>query len=290
MKIISILYAVFLNVTYAFVILPKQTTNTIHYAKMRNISPIYRPASENQKSYLEKMENNEIVVAVGPAGTGKTLFACSHAVQQLNKRNVDKIIITRPLVTVEEDLGYLPGKLESKMEPWTRPIFDILQEYYDQRTIMQMMQSGVIEIAPLAYMRGRTFKKSIIIADEMQNSSPNQMLMITTRLSSNSQLIITGDLKQSDRVENNGMKDLLRKMDVYAKYNEINNIERIVFDETDVQRSKIVGQILNIYNFDENAHNKQKKVLKKESSNIVNNNDDAALIPLKDVKKLNRKK
>lgn len=162
----------------------------------------------------------------------------------MREDSIQKIVLTRPIVTVEEDIGYLPGKLNSKMEPWTRPIFDILSEYYDHRTITSMLQSGIIEIAPLAYMRGRTFKNSIIIADEMQNSSPNQMMMITTRLGENSKLLITGDLNQSDKYEDNGLKDLIEKVNAYEN---TDGIKICTFDEIDVQRSEIVSKMLAIY-------------------------------------------
>ena len=132
-----------------------------------------------------------------------------------------------------------------------RPIFDILQIYYTQKTITSMLQSGKIEIAPLAYMRGRTFKNAIIIADEMQNSSPSQMQMLTTRIGKDSRLVITGDLKQSDRMEDNGLKDFVDKMRMYyKKHNTYRLIEIIALTEDDVQRSKLVKQVVDIYNFD----------------------------------------
>ena len=260
--------------------------------KERNLSPIYYPITNNQKSYVESMENNPIVIGIGPAGTGKTLFACNHAIQQLKTQNIEKIIITRPVVPVEEDIGYLPGKLNNKMEPWTRPLFDIFHEYYDVKTVTQMLQYGVIEIAPLAYMRGRTFKNSLIIADEMQNSSPNQMLMIATRLGSRSQLIITGDLNQSDKMEDNGLKDLLEKKQKYDKNHNIShsNINVTFFDENDIQRSKIVNEVLDIYNNYDKVP-KSSKIVNKPQSNatiISNKNNDAALIPIDHVNKLKK--
>ena len=215
--------------------------------KERSISPEYGPRTENQKKYVQSLSHadNDVLIAVGPAGTGKTLLACTYAVQRLREDSIQKIVLTRPIVPVEEDIGYLPGKLNSKMEPWTRPIFDILSEYYDHRTITSMLQCGVIEIAPLAYMRGRTFKNSIIIADEMQNSSPNQMMMVTTRLGENSKLLITGDLNQSDKYEDNGLKDLIEKVDTYE--GNTDGIKICTFDEKDVQRSEIVSKMLAIY-------------------------------------------
>jgi phosphate starvation-inducible PhoH-like protein len=150
-------------------------------------------------------KKNDLIVAVGPAGSGKTMFACLKAMESLRKNDVNKIILTRPVVPVEEDIGFLPGNIVKKMDPWTRPIFDLFLEYYSQNEITQMINNGIIEISPLAYMRGRTFKNAFIIADEMQNSSPNQMMMLTTRIGTNSRMVITGDLDQSDKFENNGL-------------------------------------------------------------------------------------
>jgi phosphate starvation-inducible protein PhoH and related proteins len=231
-------------------------------SKEKALAPLYNPRTHNQKEYVNALNNpdNKLIIGTGPAGSGKTLFACIHAMQELKRDNIEKIIITRPIVTVEEDLGYLPGKLNNKMEPWTRPIFDIFAEYYDHRSIQTMVQSNVIEIAPLAYMRGRTFKNAIVIADEMQNSSPNQMFMTATRLGYNSQLIVTGDLNQSDRQENNGLRDIIEKISRAKSQSQTqtqtqtntsqpqnSNIEMIQFNNTDIQRSPIVSRIIDIY-------------------------------------------
>ena len=213
----------------------------------KQMCPIYKPRGPNQKMYVHYLNDPgvSVLISTGPAGTGKTLFACATAVQELMDRNVDKIILTRPVVPVEEDIGYLPGSLVSKMHPWTRPIFDILEEFYSLREIDSMIHSGIIEISPLAFMRGRTFKRSFVIADEMQNSSPNQMLMLATRLGEQSRMVITGDLKQSDKCENNGLLDLMNKLDAYQK--PVNEIKLVKLDQRDVQRSKTVSKILRIY-------------------------------------------
>ena len=259
-------------------------------SKKSGLIPLYKPRTSNQKLYLDKItdDNSKVIIGLGPAGTGKTLFACLYAIQELEKGNIEKIVLTRPIVTVEEDIGYLPGKLNSKMEPWTRPIFDILREYHSNQQINSMLQSGVIEIAPLAYMRGRTFKRSIVIADEMQNSSPNQMLMISTRLGDNSKLIITGDLNQSDRMDDNGLKDLVKKIEAYPL--NCTEISTIYFQQNDIQRSPIVSKILDIYEYKIRKlpipnvnQNKSKKYNKK-----IDN--DAAIIPLSDMRKVNNKK
>jgi phosphate starvation-inducible PhoH-like protein len=233
--------------------------------KMKHLSPHYVPRSENQKLYLQHLQNPnvKIVLGVGPAGCGKTLFACYSAIEELKKGNIKKIIITRPLVSVDkEDIGYLPGTLVNKMDPWTRPIIDVFLEFFSQRDVDSMLDSGVIEISPLAYMRGRTFKKCFIIADEMQNSSPNQMLMMTTRIGEGTKLVITGDLKQSDRLDENGLVDLMKKL---KQYNLIMNVNRglgesnvttlvdncqihlVELKSADVERSPVVVKILDIY-------------------------------------------
>lgn len=213
----------------------------------RALAPLYKPKGNNQKLYVKYLADPKIsiLLGVGPAGTGKTLFACSAAVQEMRRGAIQKIILTRPVVPVEEDIGFLPGSLIRKMDPWTRPIFDILGEFYSQRDIDSMLHSGAIEISPLAYMRGRTFKKAFIIADEMQNSSPNQMLMLTTRLGDGSKMVITGDLNQSDRTVDNGLKDFLQKLSRYRGDNDY--IRMIEMDVQDVQRSEAVSKILDIY-------------------------------------------
>lgn len=213
----------------------------------RSLAPLYSPRGPNQKRYVEYLDDPavSILLGVGPAGTGKTLFACSAAVQEMKRGAIQKIILTRPVVSVEEDIGFLPGSLIAKMDPWTRPIFDILGEFYTQKDVDSMLHSGAIEISPLAYMRGRTFKKSFIIADEMQNSSPNQMLMLTTRLGQGSKMVITGDLKQSDRMTNNGLLDIMNKLKVYQ--GDSSSIKVVEMGLEDVERSAVVSKILDIY-------------------------------------------
>lgn len=214
----------------------------------RNIAPVYKPRGPNQKKYVRYLNDRDVSVllGVGPAGTGKTLFACATAVQELKRGNVNKIVLTRPVVPVEEDIGYLPGSLISKMHPWTRPIFDILEEFYSVRDIDSMIHSGIIEISPLAFMRGRTFKNAFVIADEMQNSSPNQMFMLATRLGEGSRMVITGDLRQSDRCEDNGLLHLLKLINGY-KGTPFNDIRAVQLDIADVERSPIVSNILTLY-------------------------------------------
>lgn len=247
-------------------------SSSSHMKNNKSLLPQYKPRSLNQKHYVQSLENPNVSVllGVGPAGTGKTLFACNAAVQELKSGKIQKIIVTRPLVSVEEELGFLPGNIIRKMDPWTRPLFDILGEFYSQKEIDAMLQSGTIEISPLAFMRGRTFKRAFVIADEMQNSSPNQMMMLTTRLGEDSKMVITGDLKQSDRMKNNGLADLLTRYKERKERNGQNDtmIHLIEFDVHDIQRSPVVNKILELYD------DSLPKINVK--TNVIN---DCALIP-----------
>ena len=225
--------------------------------KHKNLAPVYFPKTVNQKIYCGCLSdpNASIVLGVGPAGTGKTLFACITAIQMLRRGDIHKIVLTRPVVAVEEELGFLPGNMVMKMDPWTRPIFDVFLEYYAQKDVDAMVQAGTIEISPLAYMRGRTFKRAFIIADEMQNSSPNQMLMLITRIGEGSKMVITGDLKQSDRLGEKGLNELMTKIGRHRvrSTNEtdrvisIGGIRAVELLTQDVERSAIVKQVLALY-------------------------------------------
>ena len=201
--------------------------------------------SQNQKTYLQKLQNEDtsIVFAIGPAGTGKTMLAVMHGIKLFQEGLVDKIIVTRPAVSVDEDLGFLPGDLNEKMAPWTRPIFDVMGEYYKQSDIAEMLKEGVIEISPLAYMRGRTFKNAYIIADEMQNATANQMKMLLTRLGEGSKMVVTGDLAQADRVSDNG---LINFCNLLAN-KQTKHIDIVQFDHKDIERHDAVKEVLSIY-------------------------------------------
>ena len=200
----------------------------------------------NQKLYLTKLyeEATSIVLAIGPAGTGKTMLAVQYGVKLFQEGKVDRIVVTRPAVSVDEDLGFLPGDLNEKMAPWTRPIFDVLGEYYQQKEIAKMLEEGVIEISPLAYMRGRTFKNAYIVADEMQNATVNQMKMLLTRLGEGSKMVVTGDLAQADRLSDNG---LINFCNLLAKKEYLEHIDIIQFDAKDIERHNAVKEILAIY-------------------------------------------
>jgi len=205
------------------------------------------PRNKSQDNYLKKLQDPDktMIFAIGPAGTGKTLLATQTAVKLLKEKQIEKIIVTRPAVSVDEQHGFLPGTLEKKMEPWTRPIFDVFAEYYYAKEIQNMLLEGVIEVSPLAYMRGRTFKNSFVLADEMQNATPNQMKMLLTRIGENSRMVITGDLKQADRLEDNGLIEfihLLEESDFSHRYVDIVN-----FGQKDIERHPAVKEILEIY-------------------------------------------
>ena len=185
----------------------------------------------------------DIVFGVGPAGTGKTLIAVQIAVKLLKQGEINRIVLTRPAVSVDEDLGFLPGTLEQKMAPWTKPIFDIIRDYFSSREISTMIDEGIIEIAPLAYMRGRTFKRSFILADEMQNATPNQMKMLLTRIGTDSKMVVTGDLEQADRIYDNGLVNFITQVD----QKNLQRIDVVRFNFTDIERHEAVKEVLNIY-------------------------------------------
>jgi phosphate starvation-inducible PhoH-like protein len=211
--------------------------------------PRYQPKTPTQVEYVNALANPQVnlIVATGPAGTGKSLFACSNAIQSLKKKQIEKIVLTRPLVSVaEEEIGFLPGNLNNKMAIWVQPMMDIFKEHITKKEIDNLIHSNVIEITPLLYMRGRTFKNSIIIADEIQNTTPQQLLMLLTRCGEDSKIIITGDVNQSDLKEKNGLADFIEKYKASSNVNDI--IKLIQFEKDDIQRSELVKQILNIYN------------------------------------------
>ena len=213
------------------------------FQKQKSVSIL--PRNKNQETYVLKLldEKKDIVFGIGPAGTGKTLLAVQVAVKNFKEGLVDKIVVTRPAVSVDEDLGALPGTLEQKMAPWTRPIFDVLREYFSTYEIESMIQEGIIEIAPLSYMRGRTFKNAYIIADEMQNATPNQMKMLLTRLGEGSKMAVTGDLRQADRAHDNGLVEFLDLMEK----KDTSKLDVVRFEKNDVERHDAVKEVLEMY-------------------------------------------
>jgi phosphate starvation-inducible PhoH-like protein len=204
---------------------------------------IIRPKTENQKRYLEYMDEYDIVIAIGPAGTGKTFLAVMSALMKLNRGDVYKIVLTRPVVEAGERLGFLPGDLYDKINPYLKPLYDAFFVMLGPEMFKRYLDEEVIEIIPLAYMRGRTLNDAFIILDEAQNTTPEQMKMFLTRLGFNSQLVITGDITQIDldaKVQSGLVliKDILKN---------IEEIKFIYFNEDDIVRHKLVKKIIKAY-------------------------------------------
>lgn len=206
------------------------------------------PKTFNQKDYVEAIINYDLVFGVGPAGTGKTYLAVAQAVADLKNNKVKKLILTRPVVEAGENLGFLPGDLKEKVDPYLVPLYDALYEMLGAQTTLSLMEKGVIEIAPLAYMRGRTLENAFVILDEAQNTTKVQMKMFLTRLGFASKMVITGDPTQSDlpRGIPSGLNQALKLLD------HLDDIKIITFDKLDVVRHPLVQRILERYESDEN--------------------------------------
>ena len=185
------------------------------------------------------------MVVSGPAGTGKTYLGLLAGIKALRNGDVDRILLTRPAVAVDDEKhGFLPGDLNSKMEPWVRPLIDVLREYYSLKEIMHMLDEQIIEIIPLAFCRGRNFKNSWIILDEAQNATPSQLKMLMTRIGIDSKIVITGDVEQTDRrTADNGLLDLTHKL----KENPVIGIDVCTFDNKDIRRHRIIEHVLKLY-------------------------------------------
>lgn len=230
--------------------LADKTDNTISFnnfvAQKRTVNLI--PKSINQETYVELLTDpqKKIVFATGPAGTGKTMLAVMAGIKAFKEGEVQKLIMTRPAVGVDDEKhGFLPGDINAKMEPWTRPIMDVILEYYSPRDIARMLEEQIIEISPLAFMRGRTFKNSWIIADEMQNATPSQMKMLLTRLGENSKMVVTGDTRQADRKDtDNGLLDFKSLVERYQHSKYVAGVE---LTGKDVHRHPAVVEVLKIY-------------------------------------------
>lgn len=206
-----------------------------------------RPQTQGQRAYVDAIDEHTIVFGIGPAGTGKTYLAMAKAVQALQRREVSRIILTRPAVEAGERLGYLPGSLEEKIDPYLRPLFDAVSEMLDADTLPKLLSNGTIEVAPLAYMRGRTLNDSFVILDEAQNTTPEQMKMFLTRLGFGSRMVVTGDITQVDvPLGASGLRSVTEVL---------KNVDDIYFAKLtsdDVVRHSLVGRIVDAYTeFDE---------------------------------------
>ncbi len=209
-----------------------------------------RPKTLNQKRYVDAIDQHTIVFGIGPAGTGKTYLAMAKAVQALQSKQVNRIILTRPAVEAGERLGFLPGTLYEKIDPYLRPLYDALHDMIDPDSIPRLMAAGTIEVAPLAYMRGRTLNDAFIILDEAQNTSPEQMKMFLTRLGFDSKIVITGDVTQVDLP--GGQKSGLRQVQ-----DILDGVEDVHFSRLsshDVVRHRLVGRIVDAYEKYDSKH------------------------------------
>ena len=210
-----------------------------------------RPKTANQKRYVEAIDDHTITFGIGPAGTGKTYLAMAKAVAALQSKKVNRIVLTRPAVEAGENLGFLPGTLSEKIDPYLRPLFDALHDMIDIDSIPRLMQSGIIEVAPLAYMRGRTLNDAFVILDEAQNTTPEQMKMFLTRLGFGSKMVITGDITQVDLP--NAQKSGLKVVREILK--DIDDIAFLELTAEDVVRHRLIGDIVKAYeSFDINQH------------------------------------
>ncbi|MBQ5565379.1 MAG: PhoH family protein [Clostridia bacterium] len=212
-----------------------------------------KPKTVGQKKYCDAIKNNTITIGVGPAGTGKTYLAVAMAVTAFRSHEINRIILTRPAVEAGEKLGFLPGDLQSKVDPYLRPLYDALFDMLGAETYQRYVERGNIEVAPLAYMRGRTLDDSFIILDEAQNTTNEQMKMFLTRLGFNSKMVITGDITQIDLPSGSrsGLKECIKVL------RNINDIAQVTFSEKDVVRHKLVQDIIKAYEKIEEARNRK---------------------------------
>ena len=228
-----------------------QVENTINFTqpeKKTRQRPIdIVPKSRGQEALVLSLMDDQvsITIAVGPAGTGKTYLAMQAAIKALRTGEIEKIVLTRPAVGVDDEKhGFLPGDLNQKMEPWTRPLLDVLHEYYSPKDVAAMLADQIIEISPLAFMRGRTFKNAYIIADEMQNATPSQMKMLLTRIGVGSRIVVTGDVEQADRTTiNNGLIDIAARLERTPS----TGLQVCHLGTKDIQRHPIITTVLGIY-------------------------------------------
>jgi phosphate starvation-inducible PhoH-like protein len=219
---------------------PKGKRHNKHHGE-----PKYRknlkPQNPSQAKFIEALEAHAMVTAIGPAGTGKTYVAVAKAVEALEKGDVSRIVLSRPAVEAGESLGFLPGDLEDKLSPYLRPLYDALTDRLSGKKLKALMAEGIIEIAPIAYMRGRTLNNAYVVIDEAQNCTYTQLKMLLTRLGWNSTMVITGDPDQSDLLPGiSGLQDIAAKLDT------LDSVKVIRFDETDVVRHPLVAEMIGV--------------------------------------------
>lgn len=215
---------------------------------------LYTPKNTRQQKYMDILGNTElpIVIAEGPAGTGKTALACQTALELLHKNRIKRIVLTRPVISADEGIGFLKGNLNQKMHPWIVPMMDVFMEFYSTDKLRHLFDSRVIEIVPFSFMRGRTFKSSFIIADEIQNATPVQTQMLVTRLGYQSKMILTGDISQSDLKRTNGLEDIINRLETrFLPYESFSRgIAIIRFSAEHIERHPVLQTIDAIYNDD----------------------------------------
>lgn len=224
--------------------------NTLFASAALTAPTMLKPRNAAQERYLKLLQDSDapIIIGTGSSGSGKTAFAVHVAAQRLVAGDTSKIILTRPTVSVDEELGFLPGNIEEKMDPWMRPIYDVLYQYFSPSKLQQLLAKQIIEICPLAFLRGRTFEHSYIIADEFQNSTVAQMLALLTRLGQGSKLVITGDPLQFDRgFEINGLQDFVRRIRERPEVGLASDVQIVEFQPEDVQRHAVIRKILQVY-------------------------------------------
>lgn len=236
------------DIQYAIQLIKEGQKESLHAMFADTVVVTYRgkqvkPKTLNQKIYIEAIRKNSIVFGIGPAGTGKTYLAIAMAVFSLKNREVERIILTRPAVEAGEKLGFLPGDLQEKVDPYLRPLYDALFEILGTETFQKYMAKGIIEVAPLAYMRGRTLDDSFIILDEAQNTTPEQMKMFLTRLGFGSKAVVTGDITQIDLPHGKG-SGLMQAQQVLK---DVEGIAFVPLTERDVVRHPVVGRIIKAY-------------------------------------------
>ena len=216
----------------------------VHSGRQRNFGKkILAPKSVNQRRYIEAIERNDLVFGIGPAGTGKTYLAVAMAVSALVNKQVSRIILTRPAVEAGERLGFLPGTLQEKIDPYLRPLYDALYDMLDADRVEKLLERNVVEVAPIAFMRGRTLNDAFVILDEAQNSTPEQMKMVITRQGFNSKMVVNGDITQIDLPNGRG-SGLANASEVLRG---VEGISFVYFDEKDVVRHPLVQRIVRAY-------------------------------------------